>query len=377
MKTEMLNGKTILITGSGGFIGKNLIWELRSKGYEDLRLFDLDTDPGLLDAYTKDCDFVFHLAGVNRPEKQEEFMKGNFGFTDTLLASLKKNKNTCPILITSSIQAALDNPYGRSKKAGEELLFSHARQTGSTVYVFRLPNVFGKWCRPNYNSAVATFCHNIARDLPIQVNDPGAILSLVYIDDVLDAFLGALQGDVLKEDGFCRVSTVYTVKLGRIVELLREFKESRTNLSVPNMAKGFEKVLYSTYLSYLPENQFSYPLKMNTDNRGSFTEIIRTAERGQFSVNVSKPGITKGNHWHHTKNEKFLVVSGKALIRFRRIGTGEVIDYHMSGERLEVVDIPPGYTHTIINEGEGDLVTFMWANEQYDPDRPDTIFEKV
>lgn len=377
MKTEMLNGKTILITGSGGFIGKNLIWELRSKGYEDLRLFDLDTDPGLLDAYTKDCDFVFHLAGVNRPEKQEEFMKGNFGFTDTLLASLKKNKNTCPILITSSIQAALDNPYGRSKKAGEELLFSHARQTGSTVYVFRLPNVFGKWCRPNYNSAVATFCHNIARDLPIQVNDPGAILSLVYIDDVLDAFLGALQGDVLKEDGFCRVSTVYTVKLGRIVELLREFKESRTNLSVPNMAKGFEKVLYSTYLSYLPENQFSYPLRMNTDNRGSFTEIIRTAERGQFSVNVSKPGITKGNHWHHTKNEKFLVVSGKALIRFRRIGTGEVIDYHMSGEKLEVVDIPPGYTHTIINEGEGDLVTFMWANEQYDPDRPDTIFEKV
>ncbi|MEL7556128.1 UDP-2-acetamido-2,6-beta-L-arabino-hexul-4-ose reductase [bioreactor metagenome] len=377
MKTEMLNGKTILITGSGGFIGKNLIWELRSKGYEDLRLFDLDTDPGLLDAYTKDCDFVFHLAGVNRPEKQEEFMKGNFGFTDILLASLKKNKNTCPILITSSIQAALDNPYGRSKKAGEELLFSHARQTGSTVYVFRLPNVFGKWCRPNYNSAVATFCHNIARDLPIQVNDPGAILSLVYIDDVLDAFLGALQGDVLKEDGFCRVSTVYTVKLGRIVELLREFKESRTNLSVPNMAKGFEKVLYSTYLSYLPENQFSYPLKMNTDNRGSFTEIIRTAERGQFSVNVSKPGITKGNHWHHTKNEKFLVVSGKALIRFRRIGTGEVIDYHMSGEKLEVVDIPPGYTHTIINEGEGDLVTFMWANEQYDPDRPDTIFEKV
>lgn len=377
MKTEMLNGKTILITGSGGFIGKNLIWELRSKGYEDLRLFDLDTDPGLLDAYTKDCDFVFHLAGVNRPEKQEEFMKGNFGFTDILLASLKKNKNTCPILITSSIQAALDNPYGRSKKAGEELLFSHARQTGSTVYVFRLPNVFGKWCRPNYNSAVATFCHNIARDLPIQVNDPGAILSLVYIDDVLDAFLGALQGDVLKEDGFCRVSTVYTVKLGRIVELLREFKESRTNLSVPNMAKGFEKVLYSTYLSYLPENQFSYPLRMNTDNRGSFTEIIRTAERGQFSVNVSKPGITKGNHWHHTKNEKFLVVSGKALIRFRRIGTGEVIDYHMSGEKLEVVDIPPGYTHTIINEGEGDLVTFMWANEQYDPDRPDTIFEKV
>ena len=367
----------ILITGSNGFVGKNLVCELRSKGYEDLYLFDIETEPSLLDSFTKDCEFVFHLAGVNRPKDVDEFMQGNFGFTDTLLASLKRNKNTCPVLITSSIQAALDNPYGKSKKAGEDLLFSYAKETGATVHVFRLPNVFGKWCRPNYNSAVATFCHNIARDLPITVNDPEVVMSLVYIDDVLEAFLCALKGDVVKEDGFCKVSTVHTVKLGRIVELLKGFRESRTTLSVPNMANSFEKVLYSTYLSYLPEEQFSYALKMNTDNRGSFTEIIRTAERGQFSVNISKPGITKGNHWHHTKNEKFLVVSGKALIQFRKIGTEEIIDYHVSGEHLEVVDIPPGYTHNIINEGEGDLVTFMWANEPFNPERPDTVFEKV
>ena len=367
----------ILITGSNGFVGKNLVCELRSKGYEDLYLFDIDTEPSLLDSFTRDCEFVFHLAGVNRPKDVDEFMQGNFGFTDTLLASLKRNKNTCPVLITSSIQAALDNPYGKSKKAGEDLLFSYAKETGATVHVFRLPNVFGKWCRPNYNSAVATFCHNIARDLPITVNDPEVVMSLVYIDDVLEAFLCALKGDVVKEDGFCKVSTVHTAKLGRIVELLKSFRESRTTLSVPNMANSFEKVLYSTYLNYLPENQFSYPLKMNTDNRGSFTEIIRTAERGQFSVNISKPGITKGNHWHHTKNEKFLVVSGKALIQFRKVGTEEVVDYHVSGDKLEVVDIPPGYTHNIINEGEGDLVTFMWANEPFNPERPDTVFEKV
>lgn len=367
----------ILITGSNGFVGQNLIAELRSKGYGDLYLYDLDTDPKQLDVYTKDCEFVFHLAGVNRPKDQEEFMSGNFGFTDTLLDSLKRNNNTCPVLITSSIQAQLDNPYGRSKKAGEDLLFGYAQETRSVVYVFRLPNVFGKWCRPNYNSAVATFCYNIAHDLPITVNDPEVVMSLVYIDDVVQAFLAALKGDVLIENNFCKVCTVHTVKLGRIVELLRQFRDSRTSLSVPDMSDGFEKVLYSTYLSYLPDNQFGYPLKMNTDNRGSFTEILRTKERGQFSVNISKPGITKGNHWHHTKCEKFLVVSGKALIQFRKIGTQEVNDYHVSGEMLEVVDIPPGYTHNIINEGEGDLVTFMWANEPYNPDRPDTIFEKV
>ncbi len=367
----------ILVTGANGFVGKNLVCELRNRGYENLYLYDIDTEESLLDSFTKDCGFVFHLAGVNRPKEEKEFMEGNFGSTSTLLTSLKKHNNTCPILITSSIQATLDNPYGKSKKAGEDLLFSYGDETGAPVYVYRLPNVFGKWCRPNYNSAVATFCYNIARDLPIKVDDPGVVMNLVYIDDVLESFMSALKGDVLKEAGFCKVPTVHTVKLGRIVELLEGFRESRNNLSVPNMASSFEKVLYSTYLSYLPEDRFSYPLKMNSDDRGSFTEIIRTAERGQFSVNISKPGITKGNHWHHTKNEKFLVVSGKGLIQFRKIGTTEVIDYHVSGEKLEVVDIPPGYTHNIINQRDADLVTFMWANEPFNPDKPDTIFEKV
>jgi len=367
----------ILVTGANGFVGKNLVCELRNRGYEDLYLYDIDTEESLLDSFTKDCAFVFHLAGVNRPKEETEFMEGNFGFTSTLLASLKKHNNTCPILITSSIQATLDNPYGKSKKAGEDLLFSYGDETGAPIYVYRLPNVFGKWCRPNYNSAVATFCYNIARDLPIKVNNPEVVMNLVYIDDVLESFMHVLKGDVLKEDGYCKVSTVHTVKLGRIVELLEEFRESRNDLSVPNMSSSFEKVLYSTYLSYLPEDRFSYPLKMNSDNRGSFTEIIRTAERGQFSVNISKPGITKGNHWHHTKNEKFLVVSGKGLIQFRKVGTTKVIDYHVSGEKLEVVDIPPGYTHNIINLGDEDMVTFMWANEPFNSHKPDTIFEKV
>ncbi|NBK25416.1 MAG: SDR family oxidoreductase, partial [Spirochaetia bacterium] len=245
------------------------------------------------------------------------------------------------------------------------------------VFVFRLPNVFGKWCRPNYNSAVATFCHNIAHDLPITVNDPSVEMSLVYIDDVVDSFIKALNKDVLQEGGYCKVPTVHTTKLGTIVDLLHQFKKSRTDLSVPNMGNSFERVLYSTYLSYLPEDQFSYPLKMNTDNRGSFTEIIRTEERGQFSVNISKPGITKGNHWHHTKNEKFLVVSGEGVIRFRKIGTKEVIEYSVSAEKLEVVDIPPGYTHNISNTGISDMVTFMWANEPFNPEKPDTIYEEV
>jgi len=373
----------ILVTGSNGFVGKNLIAELKNRGYEDLYLYDIDTDPSLLDTYCTDCEFIYHLAGVNRPQDLKEFMEGNYGFSSLLLDSLKKHGNTCPILISSSIQAELDNPYGRSKKAGEDLLLSYSKETGAKVYVFRLPNVFGKWCRPNYNSAVATFCHNIARDLPIQVNDPSVVMNLVYIDDVVDSFIKALNKDVLQEGGYCKVPTVHTTKLGTIVDLLHAFKESRKTLSVPNMGNSFEKVLYSTFLSYLPEDQFSYPLKMNVDNRGSFTEIIRTEERGQFSVNISKPGITKGNHWHHTKNEKFVVVQGNALIQFRKIGKDQngndfpVIDYHVIGEKIEVVDIPTGYTHNIINEGEGDLVTFMWANEPFNPEKPDTIYEEV
>lgn len=380
----------ILITGAKGFVGRNLIATLetiidrRNKAYNDiisddtvLFPYDIDTDPELLDSYTKECDFVFHLAGVNRPEDEKEFMEGNFGFTSILLNSLKNNKNKAPVLITSSIQAALDNPYGKSKKAGEDLMFSYSKETSAPVFVFRLPNLFGKWCRPNYNSAVATFCNNIAHNLPITVNDPEHIMNLVYIDDVVDSFIKALSGNVLKKDGFCSIPTVHTVKLGEIANLLYSFKESRKNLTVPNLSNSFEKVLYSTYLSYLPENEFSYPLKMNIDERGSFSEIIRTIDRGQFSVNISKPGITKGNHWHHTKNEKFLVVSGKALIQFRKIGTDKIINYHVSGEKLEIVDIPTGYTHNIINEGKTDLITFMWANECFNPDKPDTFFEKV
>jgi UDP-2-acetamido-2,6-beta-L-arabino-hexul-4-ose reductase len=378
----------ILITGAGGFVGKNLLSTLQNiqsgkdKSFgltDDLILcpYDIDTDPALLDAYTKDCDFIFHLAGVNRPQNQEEFMTGNFGFTSTLLDSLKKHHNTAPVLITSSIQALLQNPYGESKKAGEDLLFTYGKETGAEIFAYRFPNVFGKWCRPNYNSAVATFCHNIAHDLPITVNDPSVQMTLVYIDDVVNELLHTLMGTANREGDYCKVPVEHHITLGGIVELLYQFKESRENRSVPDLSHPFIKKLHATYLSYLPTDAFSYPLKMNVDARGSFTEILRTADRGQFSVNISKPGITKGNHWHHTKNEKFVVVSGKGLIQFRKIGGDEVIDYHVSGDKIEVVDIPTGYTHNIINEGDTDLVTFMWCNECFDPDHPDTYFEEV
>lgn len=381
----------ILVTGAKGFIGKNLIAQLQNIKFEkcnvpfvdsDLTIYeyDVDTNPQLLALYTKDCDFVFHLAGVNRPKEEDEFMKGNFGFTDTLLEALKENENKAPILITSSIQAALDNPYGKSKKEGEDLVFNYGRSEGVPVYVYRLPNVFGKWCRPNYNSAIATFCNNIANNIDITINDPTVIMNLVYIDDVVEHFISQLDSKKWKVEGldrFCCIPTVYTKKLGDIVKMLYDFKDTRRSLEVPMVEDSFEKALYSTYLSYLPKDQFSYPLKMNEDERGSFTELIRTKDRGQFSVNISKPGITKGNHWHHTKNEKFIVVSGKGLIQFRKIGTKEIINYHVSGEKIEVVDIPTGYTHNIINEGEGDLVTFMWCNECFDPNHPDTFFEEV
>lgn len=367
----------ILITGSKGFVGKNLVAELKNQNYTDLYEYDRDTDPALLDEYAKDCEFVFHLAGVNRPKDQKEFMEGNFGFTSTLLDALKKHHNICPVMLSSSTQAALDNPYGRSKKAGEELLLAYARETGAKALVYRFPNVFGKWCRPNYNSAVATFCYNIAHGLPIQVNDRSTEMHLVYIDDVVAELIRALNTRENRTGDFCSIPVVHTVTLGEIADLLVSFKNSRVSLNVPNMASVFEKELYSTYLSYLPTDQFSYPLKMNIDVRGSFTEIIRTLDRGQFSVNVAKPGITKGNHWHHTKNEKFLVVSGKGLIRFRRIDSSEIIEYAVNGDKLEVVDIPTGYTHSITNVGDTDLVTFMWANEAFDPEKPDTYFEKV
>ena len=367
----------ILVTGAKGFIGKNLIAELRNRKYEDIFEYDRDTDSSLLDEYCKEADFVFHLAGVNRPKEQSEFMEGNFGFTSNLLDSLKKYNNTCPVMISSSIQAELDNPYGESKKAGENLLFSYGKETGAKVLVYRFPNVFGKWCRPNYNSAVATFCHNIAHELPIQVNDPSVVMNLVYIDDVINELINALDGKENKVEKFCEVPVVHTITLGEIVDLIYSFKKSREDRSVPNMANEFTKKLYSTYLSYLPEDKFSYELKMNVDERGSFTEFIKTPDRGQVSVNISKPGITKGNHWHHTKNEKFLVVSGNGVIRFRKIYSDEIIEYFVSGDKLEVVDIPTGYAHSIENLGDTDMVTVMWANEPFNPDKPDTYYLEV
>ena len=380
----------ILITGAKGFVGKNLVATLaniragKDKSYgisEDITIYeyDVDTSEMLLEAYCADCELVFNLAGVNRPQEQGEFMEGNFGFASKLLELLEKSNNKSPVVLSSSTQAELDNPYGLSKKAGEDLFFEYEKRTGVPVYVYRFPNVFGKWCRPNYNSAVATFCNNIANDLPIQVNDRNAELNLVYIDDVVSELISIIKkGAKGKMGAFGTVAPVYHVKLGEIVDLIYSFRNSRENLSVPDMTEGgFSKKLYSTYLSYLPTDAFSYPLKMNVDERGSFTEIIRTADRGQFSVNISKPSITKGNHWHHTKNEKFVVVSGKGIIQFRKVDEEEIIEYHVSGDKIEVVDIPTGYTHNIINDGEDDLVTFMWCNECFNQEKPDTYFLEV
>lgn len=367
----------ILVTGADGFVGKNLIAELKNRGYNDIFKCTKATTKPQLDEYTRKCEFVFHLAGVNRPKDEKEFMEGNFGFTSELLDLLKKNNNKSPILITSSIQAERNNPYGRSKKTGEDLLFNYNNETGVKVYVYRLPNLFGKWSRPNYNSVVTTFCYNIARDLNIQINDPEVELNLCYIDDVLNEFFKALKNNPTKEGRFCIVPVSHKIKLGKLAELIQGFKDSRKDLSIPNMEDPFTKKLYSTYLSYLPEDKFSYSLKINVDNRGSFTEFIRTPERGQVSVNVSKPGITKGNHWHHTKNEKFLVVSGKGVIRFRKIDSDEILEYFVSGDTMEVVDIPIGYTHNIENLGETDMVIIMWANECFDPENPDTYYLEV
>lgn len=381
----------ILVTGAKGFVGRNLIATLhniadgkdRSFGMDtDITVFeyDIDTDPALLDVYCKNADFVFHLAGVNRPQDVKEFMEGNFGFTSTLLDTLKKHQNNCPIMISSSIQAALDNPYGVSKKAGEDLLFAYGKEVDAPVYVYRFPNVFGKWCRPNYNSAVATFCNNIANDLPITVNDPSVLMTLVYIDDVVAELVAALQGQAnRKEDGYCYVPVEHKITLGEIVDLIYSFAKQPQNLTIPEIPENsFAKKLYSTYLSYLPKEKVSFPLKMNVDDRGSFTELIKTSSCGQVSVNISKPGITKGQHWHHTKWEFFIVVSGKGLIQQRKIGTDEVLNFEVSGEKIEAVHMLPGYTHNIINLSDTeDLVTVMWANESFDPKKPDTFFEVV
>ena len=379
----------ILITGANGFIGKNLVAQLNNIKTgkakhpvlsEDLNIltYDIDTDPALLEVYCQQADFVFHLAGVNRPKDTEEFMQGNFGFTSQLLDALKNAGNTCPIMLSSSTQALLENPYGESKKAGEDLLFDYGKTSSANIYIYRFPNVFGKWCRPNYNSAIATFCHNIAHDLPIQVNDPSVLMTLIYIDDVVHELVNCLAGNPTQIGDFCQVHPEHTIKLGEIVDLIQGFKASRTSLQLPNLADAFTKKLYSTYLSYLPKDKFSYPLTMHKDDRGSFTEFLKSPDRGQVSINISKPGITKGQHWHHTKNEKFLVVSGEGVIRFRKIGApSEIIEYFVSGSKLEVVDIPVGYTHNIENLGQTDMVTVMWVNEVFDPTHPDTYFEEV
>lgn len=376
----------ILITGAKGFIGRNLaaaftnIKDGKDKTYglqPDITIYeyDIDSEPERLDDYCRDADFVFHLAGVNRPKEQSEFMDGNFGFTNTLLEMMKKHKNKAPVMISSSTQAALDNPYGKSKKAGEDLMLAYAKETGAQIYLYRFPNVFGKWCRPNYNSAVATFCHNIANDLPISVSDRSYVMTLAYIDDVVYELIGTLIERPVRT--YCSLPVTHTITLGKIADLLCSFKAGRGDRSVPDMSDPFTKKLYATYLSYLPADKFSYPLMMNTDARGSFTEIIRTPDRGQFSVNISKPGIIKGNHWHSTKNEKFIVVSGKGVIRFRKVGSEEVTEYYVSGDRIEAVEIPVGYTHNIGNLGNTDMVTFMWCSECFDPEKPDTYFEEV
>ena len=379
----------ILITGANGFVGKNLVSTLknikdgkdktRNIDIEDIYSYDADNTIDDLKKYTSDCDFVFHLAGINRPKDVSEFYEGNASFTETLCSLLEEHDNKSPILISSSIQASKDNDYGKSKKEGEEYILNHGKKMDSKVYIYRLANLFGKWCRPNYNSVTATWCYNVANGKDIQINDPNVELPLCYIDDVVNEFLNALEGHPTAcKEGIYEVYPVHYIKLGELANIIKSFKESRGTLNVPDMKEGsLEKKLYSTYLSYLPKDKFSYPLKMNTDQRGSFTEFLKTEEYGQVSVNVSKPGITKGQHWHHSKNEKFLVVSGKGLIQFRDIYSDEIIEYYVSGDKLEVIDIPTGYTHNIINIGESDMVTIMWANEKFNPEHPDTYYEEV
>jgi Nucleoside-diphosphate-sugar epimerases len=367
----------ILITGANGFIGKNLTANLTAAGYINLLLFDKDTAKESLAEFVQKCVFVFHLAGINRPQNTAEFYEGNASFTEHLLALLKDANNTCPVLVTSSTQATLDNDYGKSKLQAEEALFAYEKETGATVYCYRLPGVFGKWCRPNYNSVVATFCHNIANGEEIFVRDPSAEITLVYIDDVINAFMQALQGAPEKDGDYCTVLPVHSTTLGFLASAIQSFPQTRQLRTVPKMEDSLTRKLYSTYLSYLPTSAFAYELPMNIDERGSFTEFVRTDTYGQFSVNISKPGIVKGNHWHNTKNEKFLVVKGTGVIRFRNINETEVITYNVSGDTLTVVDIPTGYTHNIENTGDEDMVTLMWANEAFDPENPDTYFMLV
>lgn len=405
----------ILVTGAAGFLGRNLVENLKAirdgknrtrpaLNVDEIYEYDLGNTPEELDAWCRDADFVFHLAGVNRPKDPAEFRAGNFGFASTLLDTLKKNQNKCPVLLSSSLQATLSgrfgtSEYGLSKREGEELFFRYQEETGAPVYVYRFPNLAGKWIRPNYNSAVGTFCHNIARDLPITVSDPNVELELLFVDDLLEEMFDALEGHPHRceypaagEEGFdgltpkpcpagrfCFAPVTHRVTLGYIVECLRAFRDQPRTLVMPAIPSGsFEKKLYSMYLSYLPAEKVAFDLKMNVDDRGSFTELLKTADHGQFSVNVSLPGVTKGQHWHNGKWEFFIVVSGHGLIRERRLGTDEVMEFEVSGERIQAVHMLPGYTHSIVNLSETEpLVTLMWANEIFDPSRPDTFFEPV
>ena len=397
----------ILVTGAKGFVGKNLCAQLnniregKNKSYGDLTIsdvfeYDIDSSLEQLDSYCQSCDFVFNLAGVNRPQNQEEFMLGNFGFASTLLNLLKKHKNTCPVMISSSIQATLagrfgNSEYGKSKKAGEELMFEYAQETGAKVLVYRFPNLFGKWCRPNYNSAIATFCHNIANDLPIQVNDRSVEMELLYIDDLVDEMIHAIHGNehrcefegvetIPTEVGrYCYCPITHKTTLGEIVDWIYTFAEQPKTLTIPEIPENsLAKKLYSTYLSYLPKQKVAVPLKMNIDQRGSFTELVHTLNCGQVSINISKPGITKGQHWHNTKWEFFIVVSGHGLIQQRRIDSEEVIEFEVSGENIQCIHMLPGYTHNIINLSDTqDLVTVMYCNEIFDPNKPDTFFLPV
>lgn len=380
----------ILVTGAKGFVGQNLCAELKNirdgkaKQYEidqDIEIleYDIDTDPVLLYSYCRDANFVFNLAGVNRPNDQKEFMEGNFGFASTLLNTLKKYGNRCPVMISSSTQATLDNPYGESKRAGEQLMREYSTETGAKVLIYRFPNLFGKWCRPNYNSAVATFCNNIANDLPIKINDPSVVLHLCYIDDVVNEFIQAIKGEENKKGDFCSVPVEHEITLGEIVELIKSFHAQSQTLIMPEIPDGsFAKKLYSTYLSYLPKEKVAFPLKMNIDARGSFTELLKTKNCGQVSINISKPGITKGEHWHNSKWELFMVVAGHGLIQERKIGSDEVIEFEVTGDKIEAIHMLPGYTHNIINLSETEnLVTVMWCNECFDPNKPDTYFLKI
>ncbi|MDT2747775.1 capsular polysaccharide biosynthesis protein CapF [Vagococcus fluvialis] len=367
----------ILITGANGFIGKNLVAELKNQGYENLLLVDRETSLDTLKEYTLKADYVFHLAGINRPKNEVEFKEGNVDFTEQLLSYLTLSERKAPIMISSSKQATLDNPYGKSKSMGEQLILEYGEKENVRTLIYRFPNVFGKWSRPNYNSAIATFCHNVSRNIEITVNDPSVVMELVYIDDVVTELINGLSNKECREGSFCIVPTTYKQTLGWIADTIKSFKESRETLVLPNVGDDLTKKLYSTYLSFLDESDFSYELKMNVDNRGSFTEFLRTSNAGQTSINISKPGIVKGNHWHHTKNEKFLVVSGSGVIRFRKPEAKEVIEYFVSGEKLEVVDIPVGYTHNIENLGSTDMVTVMWVNEPFNPEEPDTFFLEV